>query len=273
MSSRPGGALRDHLTPTTPAAADGGSAEPQLSIEQLLDLPETRARIEEALGTKLGIDIDRYLAVLRAAPLEDPLLLTVAPTELLDAYIGCAQLGLEPNGILGHCFLRHVPIPDSHACAVEFILGYKGMIALAHRSPEIEQIEAHVVREKDQWAFEQGTDSYLMHNWDPTAPRGEPIFYYGIARFPGEARPRFWVIDLEEIAQHRAESPTADDPGSLWIKRPVQMALKTVIRIMFPMLPVSADALEAAGRDGTVIGEPEPQVEVEGADVPVPVDA
>lgn len=257
---RPSGALRDHLT----GDGDAPPAEPTeevLNIDQLLELPETRDQIEAALPPGLNINLDRYMRVLRSVPIREPELILVHPIELLNAYIGCAQLGLEPNSILEQCFLVPVPIPDSTGRAVEFIMGYKGMIALAYRSPEIESIEAHVVYKLDEFAFEQGTESYLMHSWEIDEPRGDVKGYYGIVRFPGDKRPRFWPISLEEIEEHKSFSATADDPGSLWNKRPIQMGLKTVIRIMFPMLPISAEALDAAAQDGSVIGfrtPPEP---------------
>lgn len=271
--TRERGSLRDLVD--RPATTDPGSgSEPQLDIEGLLELDEVRTEIEAALADS-GINVDRYMRVLKSAPLGEPRLLLVDPAELLSAYIGCAQLGLEPNSVLEHCFLRAIPIPDSRACAVEFIMGYKGMIALAYRSPQIESIEAHVIHQFDRFQFEQGTDSYLMHDWEIDEPRGDPKGYYGIVRFTNGGRPRFWPISLAEIEEHKAYSPTANDPGSLWNTRPIQMALKTVIRIMFPMLPITAEALEAAGADGRVIGEisPEPEPDPEPGSAPEPAAA
>ena len=60
------------------------------------------------------------------------------PTSFLAAMMQSAQLGLEPNTPLGQAYL----IP--YGRNVQFQVGYKGMLDLAHRTNQYKNIQANI---------------------------------------------------------------------------------------------------------------------------------
>ena len=152
-----------------------------------------------------------------------------------------AQLGVEP-GPLGHAYL--VPFGRE----VTFILGYKGIIALARRSGDITGIEARAVRQNDFFEWEYGLEDKLVHKPVLDDP-GPSTSYYGIAKF-ADGGHYFLVMSRNEIEKRRARS-RAKDAGP-WKSDYEAMALKTVIRAMQPYLPLTAEAATAIEVDERV---------------------
>lgn len=63
------------------------------------------------------------------------------------AMMQSAQLGLEPNTPLGQAYL--IPYKVKGMDKVQFQIGYKGLLELAHRSGKIKTLYAHEVRKND----------------------------------------------------------------------------------------------------------------------------
>ena len=61
------------------------------------------------------------------------------PASLMSAIVKASQLGLEVGSAMGHAYL--VP----YKTEATLIIGYRGMLALARRSGEIQSITARVV--------------------------------------------------------------------------------------------------------------------------------
>ncbi|MED0762673.1 recombinase RecT, partial [Aneurinibacillus thermoaerophilus] len=81
-------------------------------------------------------------------------------------------------GLIGHCYI----IP--YGREAQFIIGYKGMIDLARRSGQIEQIYAHAVYEADHFEYELGLHPKLVHK-PATGRRGAIQYVYAVAHFKG----------------------------------------------------------------------------------------
>lgn len=238
-----------------PLTDEGGEVSPLIATFRSDDV---RAQIERAL-TGTGVNPDRFLRVVETAMLERPAFLLCSPRLLLAAVLRCAALGLEPNSPLGLIFLE--PIDQDGTVAVKAILGYKGMLKLIHRSPEIDSCRVGVVRANDEFVYEQGTSPMLMHR-QALEDRGEVKFLYVRWKLAGVAEAEFEIITLEEIEARKAFSTTATDPEGAWTTDELIMQMKTALRIVFPWLPVSADAAAAESDDGIVILEdPEPPPE------------
>lgn len=196
---------------------------------------------------------------------------------LLGSVMVCAQLGLEPGGPLGQCWL--LPFKDKRSGQYEatFVLGYKGIIQLAYRSDRIASIFARAVCENDYFDYELGlNEDRMVHRPALDQPRGKPYAWYGLARFKGGGQ-YLNVVGQPEVEEHRSRSKSPDSPA--WKNDYSAMACKTAIRMMAPFLPLTAEtarAIEADDRlvhmtdDGRLIdqetGEVEPPQTVE-ADV------
>lgn len=226
------------------ALAESGDKK---TIRSLLENPRMQAEIAKALPT--AMTAERFTRLVLTAVRANPMLLEAEAESLLAACMTCAQLGLEPATPLGHCWLLPFRDRKSGKVNVTFILGYKGIVLLAHRSDYIESLEARTVFENDEFEFEYGIDEKLRHRPVLNNP-GEPVAYYALARFKGGGR--YWVvISPETVAEHRARSaspnsPAWSDPSSF-----DAMARKTAIRVAAPYLPLSALAAQALAADDT----------------------
>lgn len=198
-----------------------------------------------ALALPRHLNPDRLLRIAMTTIQRNPKLLECDPRTLVGAILQCAQLGLEPDNILGHAYL--VPFFNSklHRTDVTLIPGYKGLIELARRSKEIQFIKANVVYEGDEWEYQEEPPK-LRHVPCPAEMRGALKKAYAIIVFKNGHREAF-VVDRVEVEKAKARSK-AKDSGP-WVTDEEAMWKKTAIRRLAPYLPQcpefqKAEALE-----------------------------
>ena len=140
--------------------------KPKEQISYLLN--QKKGELAKMLPKTLSID--RLLKVAQIAATTTPALAKCDVPSLVGAIGQCAQMGLEPNTVLGHAYL--VPFNTKRKDAngnerwvnsVQVIIGYKGLIDLARRSGQIVSIAAHEVCEHDQFELVYGLDEKLNH--------------------------------------------------------------------------------------------------------------
>lgn len=197
---------------------------------------------------------ERLVKVALAAIFRTPKLLECNPVSLLNAFMECSQLGLECGGVLGQAYLvpynnkvKREGQPDRWETSAQFILGYRGMIALARRSGEIASIEANVVREGDVFEEEKGSNPRLRHVPNRDTAEVRPLrLVYAIARLTsGETVTE--VMSKAEVDKIRARSKSRDNGP--WVSDYDEMARKTVVRRLFKYLPVSIEVQSAVNED------------------------
>lgn len=198
--------------------------------------------IEKALPKHM--DAERLARIALTTIRTTPKLMECSVPSLLGAVMQAAQLGLEP-GLLGHCYI----IPYKNEAT--FIIGYKGMIDLARRSGQIQNIYAHAVYEHDEFDFELGLHPKLTHKPKMDGDRGEFIGAYAVAHFK-DGGYQFEFMPKSEIEKRRMRSPSANSKFSPWTTDYEEMAKKTVIRHMWKYLPISVEIQRAAAVDETV---------------------
>lgn len=216
---------------------------------------------------------ERLLKVAQVACSTTPALLECETASLVSAIGQCAQLGLEPNTILGHAYLvpfnakRKTPTGEKWVKAVQVIIGYKGLIDLARRSGQIVSIAAHEVCEKDHFELVYGLEEKLEHK-PALGDRGETLGFYAVAHLKGGGHAFEWM-SVSQIIAIRDESQgwqqavkfknTASSP---WTKHFPEMGRKTVIRRLAKYLPLSIefqtgvalDDMASTGRDQNLEG-------------------
>jgi recombination protein RecT len=153
-------------------------------------------------------------------------------TTLLTSIADAAELGLEPNGVLGHGWL----IP--YKGAVKFIIGYKGFIQLAHRCGGI-RIRAQVVYEGDYFVYREGDEPKLEHtpNLDNEQSDDKISYAYAVARYP-DGSSDFCVMTRKQILAIRDKSMSAKSDSSPWNTNFSEMAKKCPIRRLAKYLPL-----------------------------------
>jgi recombination protein RecT len=223
------------------------------SVRQALE--KMRPQFQMALPKHLTPD--RLLRVAMTAIQNTPKLLECDRTSLYSAIMTCAQLGLEPDGVLGQAYL--VPF----AGRVQFIPGYKGLITLARNSGDVVSIAAHEVRERDHFIYAFGLNEKLEHV-PARSERGEITYFYAIARFKDGGH--HWDVmtraEVEIVRNRSAGWQSAvkfnKQDKSPWSTDFAEMGKKTVIRRIAKYLPMSVQKASAladsfdAGRHATL---------------------
>lgn len=218
-------------------------AEEPLTIKDLLR--KNKNTIAQSLENT-PLTPERLLNVCMTEVRKTPKLRECTQASLLGAVIQSAQLGLEPGSALGHCYL--IPFYNKHLKALEcqFMLGYRGMLALSRRSGAIVNIDARVVYAADHFDLLYGTETKIVHKPKLSGEKGGVVGVYAVARLEGGGS-QVEYMAIEEILKVRDSSKAREDGP--WVNHFEEMAKKTVVRRLFKYLPVSVEALTAVGLD------------------------
>jgi recombination protein RecT len=149
------------------------------------------------------------------------------------AVYDCASMGLMP-GPLGHIYL----IPYGTTCTL--VIGYKGLLELVYRSGVVETIHTVPVHENDVFKQILGLNPDIIHEPAPKN-RGDMTHVYAVAHLKGSDKPRFEVMDKEQIDGIMKRSAAARASQSPWKTDYIEMARKTVLRRLCKTLPLSAE--------------------------------
>lgn len=202
-------------------------------------LEKAKGQIKIALPKHL--DADRLLRIALTSIQKTPALLDCDQKSLLACIIQAAQLGLEPDGVLGHAYL--VP----YGKTVTLIPGYRGLVDLARRSGQLSTIGAYVVHERDRFVATFGTDPKVEHvpymgDEDP----GQPTHVYAVAKLK-DGGIQFVVMSKREVSAIKTRSKaSASGP---WKTDEEEMWKKTAIRRLCKLLPMSVEMVRAEALD------------------------
>lgn len=196
-------------------------------------LEKMKPQLEMALPQHVGLD--RLLRVAVTAIQQTPALLDCDRTSLYAAIMTSAQLGLEPDGVLGQAYL----VPFSGR--VQFIVGYKGLLQLARNSGEVESIAARTVHANDRFTYAYGLEEKLDHV-PATGDRGPVVYVYAVAKLKSGGH-HFEVLSVGEVEKVRQRAPGGNSPA--WKNHFEEMAKKTAIRRLAKFLPLSVQKAAA----------------------------
>lgn len=204
-----------------------------------------KCRGQIAMALPRHMTADRMIRVANTAVQRTPQLLDCEPRSLMGAIIQSAQLGLEPDGVLGHAYL--IPFNNRKTGRVEcqFIPGYKGLIELARRSGQISTIYSAVVHANDEWTFSYGLEPTLTHKPTSGDP-GEVVAAYAVARLRDGGAQFEWLWK-REIEAVRSSSRSGN--SGPWVTHWEEMAKKTALRRLCKLLPTSPELARAVALD------------------------
>jgi recombination protein RecT len=232
-------------------------------------------QLQEAMPKHLaaGGGVQRLIRVALTACVSSPKLLECSKESLLKALMQAAQLGLEPDGLIGQGYL--IPYKVHGVMVAQFQPGYQGLLDLARRSDKISTIDCGAVHRKDEFEYWKGLekDHFKHVPFDPfkdltdeqiesldTAKADElrelldpgPLTHvYAIGRLK-DGGVNFKVMNRAEVERIRRTSRAADDGP--WITHYEAMALKTVLKQLYKLLPRSIDdrAVRAVASDDLI---------------------
>lgn len=264
--------------PQAPAANQRPLAQmkPKEQIAHLLNTK--KAEIAKMLPKHLNAE--RLLKVAQIAATTTPGLAKCDVASLVGAIGQCAQMGLEPNTVLGHAYL--VPFNTKRKDAngnerwvnsVQVIIGYKGLIDLARRSGQIVSIAAHEVCENDHFDLVYGLDEKLEHR-PAMGERGEVIGFYAVAKLKDGGH-CFEFMSRLQVEQIMRSTQSKGKYGP-WKDNFTEMGRKTVIRRLAKYLPLSIEFQTAAALDGMAEAGKDQNIEstiIDGEFTVMPEDA
>lgn len=250
--------------------------KPKDQIAHLLN--SKKAEISKMLPKHLNAE--RLLKVAQIAATTTPALAKCDVPSLIGAIGQCAQMGLEPNTVLGHAYLlpfntkrKDANGNEKWVNSVQVIIGYKGLIDLARRSGQIISIAAHEVCKNDKFELVYGLDEKLNHT-PAMGERGEIIGFYSVAKLKDggycfEFMSRYQVEEIKVAAEKKNKRES-----SVWKDHFTEMGRKTVIRRLAKYLPLSIEFQTAAALDGMAeAGKDQHMDDIDGDYSLVPDDA
>lgn len=177
----------------------------------------------------------------------NPKLAECEPRSVLGALMTCAQLGLRP-GVLGQAWV--IPFKGKG----QLVIGYQGLMSLAHRSGDIASTRAQVVYANDHFDYEYGLNDRLVHKPLRGGDRGPATAYYCVVKT--KAGGVLWdVLERADAEAHRDKFAMARSGGKIvgpWVDHFDSMALKTVIMRVLKLAPRSTELHQAMRVDDSV---------------------
>lgn len=159
-------------------------------------LNDTHAKVTPAKFTQIVInEIKKNERLLQA--------FTENPSSMFASILAGAEIGLVPSDLLGEFYLIPRNIKQDggkYKLTVTPLIGYKGLHKILLRSGEIENIEAQVVFEGEEFKVSLGTSPKLEHTPDFSLPRtADKITHvYAVAHYKS-GRCQFQVLTRTEV--------------------------------------------------------------------------
>ena len=164
------------------------------------------------------------------------------PISLMACVVSSAQLGLDLDKLLGHCYM--VPFKGE----ATLIVGYRGFTHLMYQSGIVKAISAEVVRPGDKFRITLGSDRKLIHEPKLTTGEGHSNYEnwlgsYAVAHFLiGGSEFEYMTSEQIEAVRARSQSWRAwkrEQKETPWVTDAEEMWRKTPIRRLAKRMPVS----------------------------------
>lgn len=208
-------------------------------------LKRMHTQIEKALPSV--ITPERFTRIALTAYSRNEKLQECTPESFLGSMMQAAQLGVEPNTPLGQAYL--IPYRNRGVMEVQFQLGYRGMIDLAYRSGEVQNIQAHEVYENDTFEYELGLNPKLRHI-PALKDRGNVILYYAVFKLTNGGV-GFEVMSKEDVEAFAKKKSKTYGTGP-WQSDFDAMAKKTLVKRLLKFAPLKSDFVRAVTTDETI---------------------
>ena len=208
-------------------------------------LKRMHTQIEKALPSV--ITPERFTRIALTAYSRNEKLQECTAESFLGSMMQAAQLGVEPNTPLGQAYL--IPYRNKGVMEVQFQLGYRGMIDLAYRSGEVQNIQAHEVYENDTFEYELGLEPKLRHI-PALKDRGNVILYYAVFKLTNGGV-GFEVMSREDVEAFAKKKSKTYGTGP-WQSDFDAMAKKTLVKRLLKFAPLKSDFVRAVTADETI---------------------
>ena len=248
MAARATNSVKEELAKKAETKAGEKKLTRTMSIADLIKAmaPEIKKALPEVITP------ERFTRMALSALNTTPKLQECTQMSFLAALMNAAQLGLEPNTPLGQAYL--IPFNNKGTMECQFQIGYKGLIDLGYRNPQMQIISAQAVYENDEFEYELGLNPKLEHR-PALHDRGELRLFYGLFKLVNGGF-GFEVMSKDAVDAYAKEySKSFDSSFSPWKTNYEAMAKKTVIKQALKYAPIKADFRKALSTDETIKNE------------------
>lgn len=230
------------------------------TLRTLIEKPDSRQAIIEAVpeSIKPMLTFQRIHRTLFFQIRKTPEILWCDPMSVLEAVSELAQLGFEPGGPRQLAHLLPFRNNGKKTYELKVVIGYRGIIELLYRAPQILDVRTYVRHEKDYFEIEHGVNPVLIHRPHTEGHPGDWNGAYCVVYMKDNIRhPEYMRRDEIEDIRKRCSGPNS----SAWQLWPGEMARKTVLRRASKNLPQSIELMHALSLEDDDFGqEPEPDV-------------
>lgn len=196
------------------------------------------------------VKIDRFLRVAMNAIARNPDLQKCTAASLFGAIMQSAQFGLEV-GLMNQAHLVPYWNSEKRCFEAQFQIGYLGLRDMAEWYGDVEDGDAQVVYEKDEFDYELGDSPSIRHKPSKDQSRGDVSYYYCWAK-PKNGKIKIAVMSLREVEEHRDKFVRKTKQGGYspaWEKTFDAMGIKTVMRKCYKLVARSPQLREAIALD------------------------
>jgi recombination protein RecT len=215
----------------------GANSNNSIEIPALDRLMKMKPYLEKILPNEMSADRSIMSAISELK--NNPALNSCCPKSICGGILRIAQMGLEIGSVLGKVYL--VPFNGE----ITLMLGYRGMLDLIRRSPDVFSIKSACVYSNDLFEFEDGSTPHIKHvrKW---SDRGDLLGVFAIVIMKNGYF-QYEMMSVEEVDKIRSKSPGRNSKP--WINYYEEMAKKTVIRRLFKTAPSSIETIIAMELD------------------------
>ncbi|MBU8921243.1 MAG: recombinase RecT [Bacteroidales bacterium] len=153
------------------------------------------------------------------------------PHQLLKVIGQQAILGLQSS--LGLCHIV------AFGQTLQLMVDYKGYLEVAHRHPQIKQIIAKAVYEKDEIDIDSARKPPVAHRISLDDDRGKLRGAYAMVEYTNGGFDFRWCPESEilDIRDKYSKAWKAKGKSSVWGQRPSEMYVKTAVNLLWKILP------------------------------------
>lgn len=218
-------------------------------------LNSSKAEITKVLPE--NIKSDRFITLILNYLTKNPELFDCTKHSILGTVILLAELGLIPDDVIGEAYMRAETNYRKRVKECTFIVGYKGLIALAMRAGIVSYVETATVYganqdDGDYFDYDLGLNKKLEHKPVGLEDQARITHFYSIAKMK-DGDKIFKVITRKVAEDTRDENQSFKngDPKTvlIWTKKFDEMGMKTAIRKLFKNIPVSGSLARALAVD------------------------
>ena len=222
------------------------------SIRALFNDNRVKGEIMKALPKHMTAD--KLIRVAMTSIQRNPKLMDCNQQSLLGCIMTSAALGLEPDPFLGQAYFVPYWNTKKNCYEAQFMPGYRGYIALARRTGELQSVSSQVVYERDFFTLQYGLTEKLDHI-PADGSRGDIKGAYVIFRYKDGAYSFDYMTyaDIKAIAKRsKTYDEKKDEWTGPWATDEGEMCKKTVIKRHAKLTPMSVEFNKASALEDRV---------------------